>query len=176
MGGGHSDDQLPLPTTQPDVCGGGKCTPHDDGMSTTRVSHQVLQYEGPYKGAMFSTMASHQVLHHEDPNKSEMFSTMAPHQVLHYEDHCKGEMGSQGAQQPGNVCKPVQQPGNVVSKNLSAPTEVEVDVKSVSVPTEVESVSVPTEAENVPAPTEVELDVTMDPEVGHSAEDRTIGA
>ena len=26
MGGGHSDDQLPLPTTQPDVCGGGRCT------------------------------------------------------------------------------------------------------------------------------------------------------
>merc|ERR1712030_82742 len=106
---------------------------------------QVLQYEGPYKGAMFSTMASHQ--------------------VLHYEDHCKGEMGSQGAQQPGNVCKPIQQPGNVVSKNLSAPTKVEVDVKSVSVPTEVQSVSAPTEAESVPAPNEVELDVTMNPEV-----------
>ena len=26
MGGGHSDDQLPLPTTQPDVRGGGRCT------------------------------------------------------------------------------------------------------------------------------------------------------
>merc|ERR1711984_27250 len=26
MGGGHSDDQLPLPTTLPDVCGGGRCT------------------------------------------------------------------------------------------------------------------------------------------------------
>ena len=25
MGGGHSDDQLPLPTTQPDVCGEGRC-------------------------------------------------------------------------------------------------------------------------------------------------------
>ena len=25
MGGGHSDDQLPLPTTQPDVCRGGGC-------------------------------------------------------------------------------------------------------------------------------------------------------
>merc|ERR1712215_483920 len=65
----------------------------------------------------------------------------------------------------GNVCKAVQQPGNVVSKNVSTPTEVEVDVKSVSVPTEVESVSVLTEAENVSAPTEVELDVTTDPEV-----------
>merc|ERR1711888_470548 len=42
MGGGHSDDQLPLATTQPDVRGGGRCTPHDDGMSTTRVSHQDL--------------------------------------------------------------------------------------------------------------------------------------
>ena len=60
LGGGHSDDQLPLPTTQPDVRGGGRCTPHDDGMSTTRVSHQVLQYEGPYKGEMVSAMASHQ--------------------------------------------------------------------------------------------------------------------
>merc|ERR1711891_110279 len=106
---------------------------------------QVLQYEGPYKGAMFPTIA--------------------PHQVLHYEDHCKGEMGSQGVQQPGNICKAVQQPGNVVNKNVSAPTEVEVNVKSVSVPTEVGSMSVPTEAENAPAPTEAELDVTMDPEV-----------
>merc|ERR1712215_114005 len=51
----------------------------------------------------------------------------------------------------GNICKAVQQPGNVVSKKVSAPTEVE-------------SVSVPTEAENVSAPTEVELDVTTDPE------------
>merc|ERR1712030_259828 len=25
MGGGHSDNQLPLPTTQPDVCGEGRC-------------------------------------------------------------------------------------------------------------------------------------------------------
>merc|ERR1712082_186050 len=96
---------------------------------------------------MYSTMASHQVLQYEDPKKAEMFSTMAPHQVLYYEDHCNGEMGSQGVQQPGNICKALQQPGNVVNKNVSATTEVEVNVKSVFVPTE------------------IELDVTMDPDV-----------
>merc|ERR1711888_279413 len=59
---------------------------HGDGMPTTMVSHQALQYEGLYKGAMFSTMASHQVLHHEDPIQGETFSTMVSHQVLHHED------------------------------------------------------------------------------------------
>merc|ERR1712105_336852 len=89
--------------------------------------------------------------YHEDPKKAEMFSTMAPHQVLYYEDHCNGEMGSQGVQQPGNICKALQQPLNVV-------------VKSVSVPTEVENVSVSIEAKNVSVPTEVEFDVNTDPE------------
>merc|ERR1712105_577679 len=90
------------------------------------VSHQVLQYEGTYKGAMLSTMASHQVLHQEDPKKAEMFSTMAPHQVLHYEDHCKGGMGSQGVQQPGNEVESVSV--LTEAENVSAPTEVELDV------------------------------------------------
>merc|ERR1712082_70434 len=133
-------------------------------MYSKMASHQVLQYKGPYKGAMFPTMASHQVLYHEDPKKAEMFSTMAPHQVLYYEDHCKGEMGSQGVQQPGNICKALQQPVNVVNKNVSATTEVKVNVKSVSVPTEVENMSVSTEAKNVSVPTEVEFDVNTDPE------------
>merc|ERR1712105_203257 len=93
--------------------------------------------------------------YHEDPKKAEMFSTMAPHQVLYYEDHCNGEMGSQGVQQSGNICKALQQPVNVVNKNVSATTEVEVNVKNVSVSIE---------AKNVSVPTEVEFDVNTDPQ------------
>merc|ERR1712208_21933 len=78
----------------------------------------------------------------EGPYKGEMFPTMASHQVLYHEDHCKGEMGSQGVQQPGNICKALQQPLNVVNEN----------------------VSVSTEAKNVSVPTEVEFDVNTDPE------------
>merc|ERR1711888_579812 len=113
---------------------------------------------------MFPTMASHQVLQYEGPYKGAMFPTMAPHQVLYHEDHCKGEMGSQGVQQPGNICKALQQPRNVVNKNVSATTEVKVNVKSVSVPTDVENMSVSTEAKNVSVPTEVEFDVNTDPQ------------
>merc|ERR1712055_9125 len=64
----------------------------------------------------------------------------------------------------GNICKALQQPLNVVNKNVSATTEVKVNVKSVSVPTEVENMSVSTEAKNLSVPTEVELDVNTDPE------------